>query len=126
MPKPKLFVGALAASLVGCASPPPAPEPPPVMTCYGEKQCGLMWRTAQAWVSRSSYFPVTIASDAIIQTQRPRGVEAYYAYEVTKRPMGGGLERIDLTLICMNLFGCGEPRDAVRAKFRAELEGATR
>lgn len=119
----KTVLGALCFILSGCVAHSGPPVPVDRLTC-AKDVCPVMWRAAQAWVAQRSVFPMQVVSDAVIQTQRPRGVEAYYAYEVIRRPLSQMEDEIQLTLICMNLFGCGLSRNELDADFKRALRAA--
>ena len=66
----------------------------------------MYWRRAQAWIANNSRMKIQIATDAIVETYNPPTGATYFAYRLTREPVGGAKERIWIRAWCGNMFGC--------------------
>lgn len=82
----------------------------------GGLMCRECWERAQLWVAKHSRRKVQIATDVMIETYNPGDHEPEYAFKVIKEPIGGGVYRIQISMVCGNMFGCSpEETDIQRA-----------
>lgn len=108
----KLMMAAAAAvTLAGCVSPQMMQQAEAVepweteeanlpVECKGAAQCATVWRAAQVWVANNSGFKMQVVSDAIIQTYNAPNYSQRYAFQVTREPRGGDLDRILIVPSC--------------------------
>lgn len=99
-------------ALTGCAAQqartmsPEALEP---LYCEGAEQCALYWKRSQLWIARNSRWKIQSATDVVITTYTPTGSSAEFGFQVTREPTeSNARERIVITPMCANIFGCGD------------------
>jgi hypothetical protein len=119
------WVVLVSICLGGCVAP-PTPQEQTVLSrrllCMSAEECSVMWKRAQLWVAQNSRYKIQSATDVVITTYGPIGVDAYFAHQVLREPVIKETEQIKLVLRCPNLFGCGS-RAEETARFQAYVEG---
>lgn len=117
-----VVVVAVSIGMSGCATMSPeirakldsiSNEPTP--TCSGEL-CQEMWSRAQIWIAQNARMKIQIATDSVLQTYNPNN-DPVYAMTATKEALGAGKYRVELALVCGNIFGCTSKPEDVRNIF---------
>jgi len=78
---------------------------PAAVTCNGADDCEVKWGRAATWVKNTSEYKVRKFSEYMIQTSGPKE-DAAWAFSVTRIAEGNGQSRLELELLCGNVFGC--------------------
>ena len=92
-------------------------------TC--DSGCAAEWERAQLWIVKHSHMKIQLATDVTIQTYNPPDNSTYFAFGVTKEPIGEGKYRITMGMGCVNLISCGSRPEDIKAAFNYYVSTGT-
>lgn len=126
MRRPAFLALGIALGLSACAiTKPPSVEDSQAanepLYCTAGEQCSDYWKRAQVFLVQNGRYRLQLVTDSVLTTYGPVRSELWFAYQVTKRPLGDGREQIEVAVGCGNMFGCVTHPDTAVANFKRAI-----
>ncbi len=119
--------GCAASSMRGTAPVPPTDaeiaDAAVPLRCSSQAQCDRWWRASQVWVVNASSLKLQIATDAVLQTYSSTGALPYWAFTITRSPIDGGRESIEIRVDCVRGYVCTPVQEAIVADYKRTILG---
>lgn len=113
--------------MAGKAAPPPSAaeivDAAVPLRCTSQQQCDRWWRAAQVWIANNAGLKLQVATDAVLQTYGSTASIPRWAFTVTREPMDGGVEAIEIRVQCAKGYACTPAYETVIADFKRTLLG---
>lgn len=91
------------------------------VTCDSRAECDALWKRAESWVRKHSYWPIRMRTDTVIETDRPRARRYWRThYRVTRTPTNDGAV-IRLQARCERSIYCAPDPQAAQLAFHRYL-----
>lgn len=98
--------GLVAAILLGgCAQPKKLPaevvaQANTMLMCETTEQCAQFWKRAQVWVQKNAGYKLQVVTDVVIETYNATSYSTGWAFSVTRTPLAGPKEIIEIKPSC--------------------------
>ncbi|WP_312582999.1 PDZ domain-containing protein [Atlantibacter hermannii] len=77
-----------------------------IPSCSSQRQCDAAWAAARQWVTQNCGMKIQNYSNDYIETYNSIGNSTNTSCQVTKNPHPNGVNSINITVSCANMFGC--------------------